>query len=75
MLSLGKGSEFYWKILINFFDKGLAFFFLLVQLHICAAFSHHLGRLLVHTCLLLRVAAAPEIVLGVTSAEAQSWSR
>ena len=28
-----------------------------------------------HTCLLLRVAVAPEIVLVVASAKAQSWSR
>ena len=75
MLSLGKGPEFYWEILINFFDKGLAFFFLLVELHICAAFSHHLRRLLMHTCLLLRVAVAPEIVLVVTLAKAPFWSR
>ena len=68
------GSEFYRELLINFFDKGLDFFFFLAQLHICAAFSHYLRRLLGHTRLLLRVGVPPEIVLVVTSAKAQSWS-
>lgn len=67
------GSEFYREILINFFDKGLDFFFL-AQLHICSAFSHHFRRLLEHTRLLLRVGVPPEIVLVVISAKAQSWS-